>query len=194
MRLQTFKIAILMLITLAVDQGTKYWSQIKLLVFDDPLNTRIYQGSRFLVARFGDPSSTVNPPISSPWLSLEFNYVRNHGAAWGFLRDLPEHVRLPLFHVTTVFFCVLFLGFAVSPRLNLNLLTRFGLCLSVSGALGNFVDRLMKGYVVDLLDFKWNLLGWAYSPPVFNFADIFVVIGLFLTAASSATPLTNAPK
>ena len=52
------------------------------------------------------------------------------------------------------------------------LLSRAGLALIVSGALGNLVDRLVRGYVVDFIHVK----GW----PVFNVADIAVVVGVGL--------------
>jgi signal peptidase II len=52
------------------------------------------------------------------------------------------------------------------------LLSRAGLALIVSGALGNLVDRIVRGYVVDFIHVK----GW----PVFNVADIAVVVGVGL--------------
>ena len=48
--------------------------------------------------------------------------------------------------------------------------------LVVGGALGNLFDRIIYGYVVDFLDF--TILGYDY--PIFNFADTFIVVGIFL--------------
>ena len=48
--------------------------------------------------------------------------------------------------------------------------------LVLAGALGNLLNRLIYGYVIDFLDF--NILGYNY--PIFNLADIFIVIGIFL--------------
>ena len=57
-----------------------------------------------------------------------------------------------------------------------NTLTSMSYLMVISGALGNLLDRLRQGYVVDFLDFK--IFGWDY--PVFNVADIFITIGCFL--------------
>ena len=46
----------------------------------------------------------------------------------------------------------------------------------IGGALGNFIDRIIYGYVIDFIDI--NLFGWNY--PVFNIADMMIVIGVFL--------------
>ena len=49
----------------------------------------------------------------------------------------------------------------------------FALASILGGAIGNVVDRLMHGYVVDFLDFHWG--GWHY--PAFNVADIAICTG-----------------
>ena len=46
----------------------------------------------------------------------------------------------------------------------------------MGGAIGNLVDRIFYGYVIDFFDF--NLFG--YQAPIFNVADIFIVVGVFL--------------
>ena len=51
----------------------------------------------------------------------------------------------------------------------------------IGGALGNVIDRLRIGAVVDYLDFHW--LGWHW--PAFNFADVFVVVGAALLLLAS---------
>ena len=53
---------------------------------------------------------------------------------------------------------------------------RLALSILIAGAIGNFIDRLFRGYVVDFLDFY----PFGYDFPVFNVADICVNVGVFL--------------
>ena len=51
-----------------------------------------------------------------------------------------------------------------------------GYSFIIGGAIGNLIDRIMYGYVVDFLDFK--IFGYNY--PIFNLADTFIVVGMFI--------------
>ena len=57
-----------------------------------------------------------------------------------------------------------------------NNIENIGYGMVIGGALGNFIDRIIYGYVIDFIDI--NLFGWNY--PVFNIADMMIVIGVFL--------------
>ena len=57
-----------------------------------------------------------------------------------------------------------------------NNIENIGYGMIIGGALGNFIDRIIYGYVIDFIDI--NLFGWNY--PVFNIADMMIVIGVFL--------------
>ena len=57
-----------------------------------------------------------------------------------------------------------------------NNIEKIGYGMVIGGALGNFIDRIIYGYVIDYIDI--NLFGWNY--PVFNIADMMIVIGVFL--------------
>ena len=50
----------------------------------------------------------------------------------------------------------------------------------LSGAIGNFIDRLRVGYVIDWIDVRWNIAGWSYSFPNFNVADSCISVGVFM--------------
>jgi signal peptidase II len=111
---------------------------------------------------------------------LGFNYVRNLGAAWGALSNLPDNVRVPFFYVVTIV-AVFIIGLYIKTTPVEHRLTIFALGLILSGAVGNFIDRLRVGYVIDWIDVRWNLMGWRYDFPNFNVADSAITVGvLFL--------------
>ena len=81
-----------------------------------------------------------------------------------------------------VILTVIVLGFLVHyyislPKTRYHNSMRFFLLLLIGGALGNFVDRLMQGYVVDF--FFFSLINF----PIFNMADVFLVVAVFALAA-----------
>ncbi len=101
-----------------------------------------------------------------------FNIVRAHnpGAAFSFLAGAGGWQRW--------FFTALGLGAAVFIIWMLRShsgqrLFAFALSCILGGALGNVLDRLIHGYVVDMLDFHWR--GWHY--PAFNLADSAITLG-----------------
>ncbi|HJW09375.1 MAG TPA: signal peptidase II [Holophagaceae bacterium] len=103
----------------------------------------------------------------------------NEGAIFGSLTGLPEWVRFALFTVAGVaalfYFGHLFMR-AATPTVE-----RVALGLILGGAMGNGMDRLAHGHVVDFLDFV--LAGWHYW--TFNLADCFIVAGAILWGLQS---------
>ena len=92
-------------------------------------------------------------------------YVKNKGAAWGML----QNGRI-FFVIITILVVIGILYFIAKEKSSYKKLV-FSLILG--GALGNFIDRLFRGYVIDFLDFYI----FSYNFPVFNIADIFITIG-----------------
>ena len=97
---------------------------------------------------------------------LNFTYLENRGAAFGILQDR----RIFFIVLTLVIVLVLIYHFLKTYRSNHKLLN-IALAMIISGALGNFYDRLTQGYVVDFIEFAF------VNFPVFNIADIFVTVG-----------------
>jgi signal peptidase II len=171
---------ILMVIgSIGLDQISKIHAEGTRMVWQDETNLKQYQGQRHQVVTIGEP--TANPRSSELYFSFSFNYVRNFGAAWGLLGSMPDEIRIPFFYAVTII-AVIILGMYMRATPPSHRLVRFGLCLILSGAIGNFIDRLRIGYVIDFLDFRWNISGMRYSFPNFNIADIAICVGVAILA------------
>jgi len=107
---------------------------------------------------------------------LALTYVRNPGAAWGFLAGSHESFRRPFFVtisvVAMVFILYLFLRLQRGQRLMM-----MALSLVMGGAIGNFIDRIRFNYVVDFIDFHVRR---SFKWPTFNVADIAISVGVAL--------------
>jgi len=137
------------LVTFAIDQWTKQW----------------------ILDRFSYGEEQVVIPGF-----FNLTHVRNPGGAFSFLATMPEGLRLVFFLGTGLLAIVLLLVFLrrIDPRDGLGATAIGGV---LGGAIGNLVDRLRHGEVVDFLDFR--LIG-GYVWPTFNMADCWIVIGVAL--------------
>jgi len=106
---------------------------------------------------------------------FNITYLRNKGAAFGILAH--SSYRLPFFIlVSLVAIGVIIVVFCrLRPDQKL---TAFSLSLIFSGALGNLIDRVRLGEVIDFLDAHWYEHHW----PAFNIADSAICVGVFLLA------------
>ncbi|HEM2809409.1 TPA: signal peptidase II [Streptococcus suis] len=106
---------------------------------------------------------TVEPFIKG-FMSLA--YLRNYGAAWSILQNQQW-----FFTIVTIVAVTGLIWYYVK-QIKGSLWTLFSLALMIAGALGNFIDRIRLGYVVDMfhLDF--------ISFPVFNVADMCLSVGV----------------
>lgn len=95
--------------------------------------------------------------------------VYNYGASWNILTG---------YRIILIIITIVILGFLFYYQTKFKINNRNIMCFSLlySGILGNLIDRVFRGYVIDFLDF--NILGYDY--PVFNFADICIVFGIIL--------------
>ncbi len=101
---------------------------------------------------------------------FHLTYVENRGAAFGIL----QNQRVFFILITLVFAAVVV--YVISKYKNRPTVLDLGLSFMAAGALGNMIDRIWRGFVVDMFDFR--LIDF----PVFNVADIFVCIGAGLLA------------
>jgi len=133
--------------------------------------------------RLGESLSLL-PPIFS------LTYIRNQGAAFGFLQGAPSVFREPFFIITPVvaFFVILIVYFRLKDSQRW---TALALSLILGGAVGNLIDRIRFGYVVDFLDFHWKGV-WHY--PAFNVADSCIVVGVGIVLLLSFRPEDGTPS
>lgn len=130
----------------AIDQATKYWI-VEIVRLPERVGGKIEISAIF-----------------------DLTYVRNYGASFGMLAGGAG---------SRVLLTAISLGVSIGLAIWLARLTRpvvaAGVALIIGGALGNLVDRLMLGYVVDFLDFSGLHFPW-----VFNVADASINVGIAL--------------
>ncbi len=103
---------------------------------------------------------------------FQLEYVENYGAAFGIL----QNKKIFFIIITTIVIAgitiTLFKYFH-----KFNNLMNLALVMLLGGTIGNFIDRIRLSYVIDFISVKF---GKNYSFPVFNVADMFIVVGTFL--------------
>jgi signal peptidase II len=176
-----FVMLVLSLVTL--DQSTKLHSEKQFLSWSHPTEVHQIHSAKHHVLTLGTSPSQAfrkglpTSQISSNWIEFHLTYVRNVGAAWGALSSLPSGIRTPFFSIVTILALAMVVWLFSSSHPGQRLY-RIGLCFIFAGAIGNFVDRMALGYVIDWLHFHWKVFGWEYSFPVFNIADICINVGV----------------
>ncbi len=106
---------------------------------------------------------------------FSITYLRNKGAAFSFLSDASW--RLPFFVLATVV-AVIAIITAFCKLKDEQRFAALSLSLILSGAIGNLIDRVRMGEVVDFLDVYWRNYHW----PAFNVADSAICVGVAMLA------------
>lgn len=155
-------IFILAFIIILLDQLTKLFV---VGFFIDP-QVQLFSG---MLSFEGDSVTLIDKVFS-------FTYVLNEGAAFGIL----QNQRL-FFLIVTIIVCTA--GIIMLLRLPIKHITlKLSSAFILGGAIGNLIDRVVIGVVRDFLDATFVDTITGYSFPVFNVADIFVVVGVCLLA------------
>ncbi len=121
------------------------------------------QLSKYIVASMME----VGQSISLIRGFLAITYVRNPGAAFGMFP-----YRTVVFIIVTLLVIGTIIYYYRALPEDFTML-RLGLALQLGGALGNLIDRVRSVYVIDFIDIK-------FFPPVFNLADISIVLGVII--------------
>ena len=112
-----------------------------------------------------------NPLVLIPGV-FELRYLENRGAAFGIMQN-----KIWIFAILTIIYlCAAVWIFFKIPRVKRYRMLHIIAVILTAGALGNFIDRIRLGYVVDF--FYFSLIDF----PIFNVADIFVVLSFILLA------------
>jgi signal peptidase II len=140
----------IIVLTVVVDQVSKYWVFHNFFLFE---------------------SRTILPGF------FNLTYLTNNGAAFSILAGQPTLWRQVFFIGTALVALVLIWLFQSSYGRNSRLYT-VALALVAGGAVGNLIDRVRFGFVIDFLDFHIGTYHW----PTFNVADsaIFIGVSLFI--------------
>ena len=101
---------------------------------------------------------------------FNLTYVRNYGAGFSILQNATVFLSL-----ISIVACVVLFYYLIKTDKK-DIVSKISYLLIISGAIGNLIDRLKLGYVIDFLDFKI----FGYDFPVFNIADCYITIGCFI--------------
>lgn len=105
-----------------------------------------------------------------------FFYITHHyneGAAWGILQG-----ETWFFYLTTFFALGIFGYFAKDLSFKDKKWYSIAVLLLIAGAIGNFIDRVLFGHVIDFID----VYIFTYDYPIFNFADSYLTVGMIIFA------------
>ena len=112
---------------------------------------------------------------------LELTHIHNFGVSFGFLSGIVSPWTL-------IFIGLLVVGFITYLMFNSrDLLEQWGLFIIISGALSNIIDRIINGYVIDFIYLHISNFYW----PAFNFADIYISIGILMVILNIINKFKN---
>lgn len=116
---------------------------------------------------------TLNSSIKIFEKFFYLTYINNTGASWGILKD--NRYLLIILSLIAIIILIRYINSFKNTKMN-----KLGLGFVLGGILGNLADRVLYGYVKDFFDFYI----FNYDFPIFNIADIFIVIGVILLIIS----------
>ena len=121
------------------------------------------QLSKYLIDTTMFEGETI--PLVSNFFHI--TYVKNRGIAFGLFQG-----KLDIIGVATIVAIVAIAYFLYKERKKMSIIEQLGFIYILAGAIGNMIDRVFRGYVVDMIDFRGI---WSY---IFNLADVWINIGV----------------
>ena len=172
------------------DQVTKYLAVEHLTALFDvtrartlPSRLRAVTQEKELVVR-GLTNPEFVQVIPGLW---QHRYLENRGAAWGVLAGTKEKVRVPFFYLVSIGAVIFIFSYYRKLEESQRYL-QIALALVLGGAIGNALDRVLRGYVIDFIDWHWFDPNWmrpALHWPTFNVADSGITVGLVMLAVEA---------
>ncbi|MDJ0765770.1 MAG: signal peptidase II [Myxococcota bacterium] len=132
--------------------------------------------SDLLTKKLATESLKDQPSVSVVNGYLDLKYAENEAAGFSLFRKVKSEIRKPLLVSMQLLGSIALCVFIYILRRN-SFYTLLPYLVILSGALGNLIDRLQNGYVVDFIYFH---VKGHFSWPIFNVADILIVIGVGL--------------
>ena len=115
---------------------------------------------------------------------LDITHIHNFGVSFGLFSEIiPSYILILIGLAVVCFLTYLFIN-------SNDDLESWGLFIIVCGAMANIVDRFINGYVIDFIYFHVNKFYW----PAFNFADIYISIGIIMIILNMVNKIRNQKK
>jgi signal peptidase II len=176
-------LAIVAALVVIADQVTKYLAVAHLTSLFETVNATTFpeRVSAFLTQKDllerGLADQSFVTVIPSFWQN---RYTQNRGAAWGFLAGAGDRFRVPFFYLVSIAAVVFIFSYYRRLATRQRYL-QVALALVLGGAIGNALCRILRGYVIDFIDWHLNDPAW-HRPslhwPTFNVADSGITVGL----------------
>lgn len=115
---------------------------------------------------------------------LKFSYIKNEGIAFSLEQDSLTSI------ITDIIILAMVIRFMVVQRDKMYKITQISLSLILAGGIGNLLDRIFRGGVIDFIDISLLIPKF----PIFNLADIFLIIGFAVFAITVAVNLFSLRK
>ena len=112
---------------------------------------------------------------------LDITHIHNFGISFGLFASLfPSWILIIVGLLIVVF--IFYLMISAS-----DILEKWGLLIIIIGAISNIIDRMFNGYVIDFICFNYKNFFW----PAFNFADIYITIGITMIVINVLRKIKN---
>lgn len=115
---------------------------------------------------------------------LDITHIHNFGVSFGLFSEIIPYYILVIIGLAVVSFLIYLL---INSKEDLE---SWGLFIIICGAIANIVDRFINGYVIDFIYFHVNQFYW----PAFNFADIYISLGILMIIVNMFSKIRNKKK